>query len=167
MLKFGTPAVSGENYTFPVFVYLENGQPANLTVTEQIAHSLTLDYVLGNGTVVLNYNVSGIRAGYFELRILGITSSMAENISSNRAVIQAIGSVKAGAMTNIAAGIIGSSQVSYAPSDNLNSLDELLADLSGSQGTIVGRALTVIVAALALIYYSFRVQEIRKKRRKK
>jgi len=167
VLKFGTPAVSGENYTFPVFVYLENGEPANLSVTKEIARNLTLDYVLGNSTVVLNYNVSDIRAGYFELRILGITSSMAENISSNRAVIQATGSVKAGAMTNVAAGIIGSSQIRYSPSDNLNSLDELLADLSGSQATIIGRALTVIVAALALIYYSFRIKEVRKKRGKK
>ncbi len=76
----------------------------------------------------------------------------------------------AGATTFSGLGSMNSSQnvnSSSSSSGNLNSLNELLADLSGSQATMIGRALTVIVAALALIYYSFRIQEARKKRGKK
>jgi len=166
-LVFGTPSVNNENYSFPVFVYYFSGKLANYSVTQQAAYSLKLYYVSGNLTVPLRFSILSIKNGSFILLIYNISAQMAQLISSNQAVIAAQGQVQAGAMTNIAAGVIGSAQIQYSPSYNLDSLNYLISILGSSQSYIVGRALTVIVAALALIYYSFRIQEARKKRRKK
>jgi len=122
ILKFGTPSVIGESYSFPVFVSLLNGQIANLSVTQQAAKNLNLYYITGNQTLPLMFSVSDIKPGSFVITIDNITPSMEQSIASNNAVISAQGSVQDGNSTHIATGLIGSSNLLTSPATYWNYL---------------------------------------------
>ena len=178
-LKFGTPSVSGETYSFPVFVSLFNGQMANLSVTQQAWQNLRLYYISGNETVPLQFSVADVKPGSFIVSIQNITPSMAQQISSNDAVISAQGEVKEGALVNLAAGIIGSSQVTYSSSNlwteifgvsppRLNdSVSGMLHILSWLDESYAGRAIYLIVILAALAYYTIMIQNSFDRRKKK
>jgi hypothetical protein len=164
-LKFGTPSVSGNNYSFPVFVMLFNGQMANLSITQQAWQDLKLYYVSGNSTYPLNFGVKSVQPGSFVMTIYNVTPAMAEGITSNQALITAQGQVKEGVLTNLAAGIIGSQQIQYAssniwteifgispPKEN-NSAVGILSYLSWLQESYAGRALYLLVVFAILGYY--------------
>jgi len=178
-LKFGTPSISGETYSFPVFVSLFNGQMANMSVTQQAWQNLRLYYISGNETVSLPFSVSDVKPGSFIVSIQNITPSMAQQISSNDAVISAQGEVKEGALVNLAAGIIGSSQITYSSSNlwteifgvsppRLNdSVSGMLHILSWLDESYAGRAIYLIVILAALAYYTIMIQNSFDRRKKK
>jgi hypothetical protein len=169
-LKFGTPSVNGMTYQFPVFVSLFNGQIANLSVTQQAWQSLKLFYVSGNRTIPLNFSVLDEKAGSFVISIYNISSGMAQNISSNDAIITGQGMVKEGVLTNLAAGIIGSQQIQYSssniwteifgippphPNDSISGAFQYLSWLARSYA---GRAIYLVVILVALLYYIIMIE---------
>jgi hypothetical protein len=105
--------VSGNNYDFPVFVSLINGQIANLSITQQVVHNLHLYYIAGNQTIPLAFIVGNVKPGSFTVTIYNITLSMAQSISSSQAVISAQSNATSGKLTSAAAGLIGPAQMAY------------------------------------------------------
>ncbi len=178
-LSFGTPSVSGEIYRFPVFVTLFNGQMANLSVTQQAWQNMKLYYVTGNQTYPLDFSASQVQAGSFLLTIYNITPAMAASVSSDNALITAQGEVKAGSLTNLAAGIIGSQQIQYSssniwkdifgvnPPNSNNSIAGIFGYLSWLDESYAGRAIYMIVIFFALMYYIVMINLKLEQRRKK
>ena len=169
-LKFGTPSVVNQDaYRFPVFVTLFNGQVANLSVTQQAWQNLKLYYVTGNSTYPLNYSVTSVQPGSFVMTVYNVTKTMAEGITANQALITAQGKVKEGVLTNLAAGIIGSQQIQYSPSNiwtevfgisppnENNSAIGVLAYLSWLQESYAGRAIYLLVVFAILAYYAIAI----------
>ena len=180
-LKFGTPSVVNQDtYRFPVFVTLFNGQIANLSVTQQAWQNLKLYYVTGNDTYPLNYSVGSVQPGSFVMTIYNVTKAMAEGITANQALITAQGRVKEGVLTNLAAGIIGSQQIQYSPSNiwteifgisppnENNSAVGVLAYLSWLQESYAGRAIYLLVVFAILAYYAIAIDlKLKEKERRK
>ena len=113
-LAFGTPLATGSDFSFPVFVTLFNGETANLSVTQQAWESLKIYYQSGTNNTTLAWTATNVKPGYFELTIYHISASQLAGIESGQSLIVAQGEVKVGALTNIAAGVIGSSQITNA-----------------------------------------------------
>jgi len=173
---------SNTTYSFDLPLYISNyqGLPANSSVIALIEKNLTTRLISAQANYNLTINVSNVSYGLIVI-FMELNISTIKRIQNGSSVISFFSEFKYGAMIDLATGIAGSttfsglsstssprsSNSSSSSSGNLNSLNELLADLSGSQATILGRALTIVVAALALIYYSLRIQEARKKRKKK
>ena len=168
-LQFGTPTATGNNFTFPVFVTLFNGQVANITVTNQAWQDMKIFYESGNNNTTLNFTVTGVKAGFFKLTIYNITSAQVQEIKAGQGLITAQGEVKVGAMTNLAAGIIGSQQIQYSPSNiwtevfgisppnENNSAIGVLAYLSWLQESYAGRAIYLLVVFAILAYYAIAI----------
>jgi len=176
---------SNTTYSFDLPLYISNyqGLPANSSVIALIERNLTAQLISAQANQNLTFNISKISYGLIVV-FMELNISVVKKIQNGSSVISFFSEFKFGAMIDLAAGIAGStifagisgqassisgnmSQASTMNESNLNSLNELISILGSSQSYMVGRALTVIVASLALIYYSFRIQEARKKRRKK
>ena len=176
---------SNSTYSFDLPLYISNyqGLPVNSSVIALIEKNLTAQLISAQANQNLTFNISKISYGLIVV-FMELNISVVKKIQNGSSVISFFSEFKFGAMIDLAAGIAGStifagisgqassisgniSQASTMNESNLNSLNELISILGSSQSYMVGRALTVIVASLALIYYSFRIQEARKKKRKK
>jgi len=176
---------SNSTYSFDLPLYISNyqGLPANSSVINLIKKNLTAQLISAQANQNLTFNISKISFGLIVI-FMELNTSVVRKIQNGSSIISFFSEFKFGAMIDLATGIAGStifsgiqgqmspgygnmSQTSALNESNLNSLNELISILGSSQSYMVGRALTVIVAALALIYYSFRIQEARKKRGKK
>jgi len=176
---------SNSTYSFDLPMYISNyqGLPANSSVIALIEKNLTAQLISAQANQNLTFNISKVSYGLIII-FMQLNISTIRKIQNGSSVVSFFSEFKYGAMIDLATGIAGStvfaeipgqassvsrniSQTSALNESNLNSLNELISILGSSQSYIVGRALTVIVASLALIYYSFRIQEARKKRGKK
>jgi len=176
---------SNTTYSFDLPLYISNyqGLPANSSVIALIERNLTAQLISAQANQNLTFNISKISYGLIVV-FMELNISVVKKIQNGSSVISFFSEFKFGAMIDLATGIAGAttfagipgqtsyeygniSQTSALNESNLNSLNELISILGSSQSYIIGRALTVIVASLALIYYSFRIQEARKKRGKK
>jgi len=176
---------SNTTYSFDLPLYISNyqGLPANSSVIALIEKNLTAQLISAQANQNLTFNISKISYGLIVV-FMELNISVVKKIQNGSSVVSFFSEFKFGAMIDLAAGIAGStifagipgqtssgsmniSQTSALNESNLNSLNELISILGSSQSYMVGRALTVIVASLALIYYSFRIQEARKKRGKR
>ena len=176
---------SNTTYSLDLPLYISNyqGLPANSSVIALIEKNLTAQLISAQANQNLTFNISKISYGLIVI-FVELNTSVVRKIQNGSSIISFFSEFKYGAMIDLATGIAGStvfagipgqtssgsgnvSQISALNESNLNSLNELISILGSSQSYIIGRALTVIVASLALIYYSFRIQEARKKRGKK
>jgi hypothetical protein len=178
---------SNTTYSFDLPLYISNyqGLPANSSVIALIEKNLTAQLISAQANENLTFNISKVSYGLIVI-FMELNTSTIKRIQNGSSVISFFSEFQYGAMIDLATGIAGSTifaglpgqpgsgPISPAPAPilnntqiNLNSLPGLLSALSYFLSTIAGRALTVIVAGLALIYYSYKIQEIRKKRKKK
>ena len=174
-LQFGTPTVVGNNFTFPVFVTLFNGQVANITVTNQAWQDLKVFYESGSNNTTLNFTVTGIKAGYFKLTIYDVTSAEVRQIVAGQGLITAQGEVKVGTLSNLAAGVIGSQQISnpnHILSDTLAFFGFKTgppggwADVKWFYSYAIGWASSGVLAAVVFYYYAWRIVHDRMKEKK-
>ena len=168
-LTFGTPSASGDDISFPVFVYNVNGGLANYSITQNVSRSLHLDYISPANQYVLEFNVSRVKAGSFVVRIYNISQPIRNSIGNNSAIISAYTSpIKVGTFTNIAAGVIGASSFPTPPVNlsfkNLTSVSNILGDLANLDSSQIGRAVYLIAGSLAVIFY---VDGLRRRKKNK
>ena len=166
-LQFGTPTALGNDFTFPVFVTLFNGQIANITVTNQAWQDMKILYESGKNNTSLNFTVTGVKAGYFQLTIYDITPAQVNEIKAGQSVISAQGEVKVGTLTNLAAGVIGAQQISSTNHILSGALaffgfkdsppGGTAADIKWFYSYAAGWATTGLGAVLLAYYYAWRI----------
>jgi len=176
---------SNTTYSFDLPLYVSNyqGLPANSSVISLIERNLSAQLISAQENENLTFSISKNSYGLIVI-FMKLNTTIIKKIQNGSSVISFFSEFKFGAMIDLATGIAGSTifaglssqttsgNISTTPGlnssqTNLNSLPGLLSSLSYFLSTIAGRALTVIVAGFALIYYSYNIQELRKKRRKK
>jgi len=176
-LEPGTPtASSGANATaatttfaIPVFaLYEPGGGPTNSTATEEIAYDLSVLFV-GQGTSPLvNWTLSNVVAGSFELTLV-LSASQVSAVEHGDALVSLNATLQAEAGGTLAAsGTIGAATLSAAiapptwweiwfgastPPPNTDSLYGVLQFLAWMDGTTTGRALYMLTTLVAVSLY--------------
>ncbi|MGC9123922.1 MAG: hypothetical protein ACP5IB_07660, partial [Thermoplasmata archaeon] len=156
----------------------------NISLTKSIANNLSLSYSSASGNLSLSFEVKDIRPGFFTIFITNCNKSLIQNLTSGQAFISAVAPIKLGSFINLAAGIAGTTVFQNSTSTNLNKNQSTFgltipsnANISSVQGIIsliayigstqIGRAVYTIVISLALIYYIWRINELKRRKRKK
>jgi hypothetical protein len=184
-IDFGFAIIQKNNISIPAFIYnIENGTLVNISLTKSIANNLSLSYSSASGNLSLSFEVKDIRPGFFTIFITNCNKSLIQNLTSGQAFISAVAPIKLGSFINLAAGIAGTTVFQNSTSTNLNKNQSTFgltipsnANISSVQGIIsliayigstqIGRAVYTIVISLALIYYIWRINELKRRKRKK
>lgn len=98
------PSVYGNKYVFPVNVVMKNSSlPANLTITKEAANNLKVMFMAA-GTVNLNYKVSNLSAGFFDLS-MDLSPQQVGSINNGSSVV-ITSPFQQGSVSNVAVGQI-------------------------------------------------------------
>jgi hypothetical protein len=93
-----------------IVLYLStfNGLPLNLTITEHIAHNISIKYINENNEYNISYEINKILPGLLILQI-SLNSTQKTAIQNGSATLTVMSPLKTGSFSNVAAGVIDNS----------------------------------------------------------
>lgn len=180
-LEPGTPSASnGTTFDIPVFAFYEpGGGPVSGTTTAQIAYNLEVDFVGSGAPARVNWSVSSVAVGSFELD-LALTASQVSMVVGGGGVLSLNATILApGGGTFAASGTIGGAVLSAAtapptwwetwfgaatPPPATDSLGGTLAFLAWLDGTTTGRALYMLTTLVAVTLYLYEAHKLARSR---
>jgi hypothetical protein len=176
-LEPGTPgSTNGTTFEVPVFAFYEpGGGPVNATATEEIAYNLEVEYVGGGATPRVNWSVSDVAAGSFEVGLV-LTVPQASGVEDGSGVLALNATLLApGGGTLAAAGTIGAETLNAAgvpstwwetwfgattPPPDTDSIGGIFAFLAWLDATTTGRALYMLTTLVAVSLYLYEAHKL-------
>ena len=117
-LNLGTAAVTKNVYSFPVFVTNGANGAVNGTVTQAVQQNLQTTYINASGSVSANAYVASPTVGNFQL-FLAPTPLQVSEVKGGVGVFVLTSLVKVGALTVVAAGVVGAEALNSAVSQTI------------------------------------------------